>query len=57
MSAKDLKALAALTRKSWKSLALADQSDADEMVGILKNLLEGLDAIEEKASESIDPEA
>jgi hypothetical protein len=57
MAAKDLKALAALTRKSWKNLALADQSDAEEMVSILKNLLEKLDAIEEQASGSLEPEA
>jgi hypothetical protein len=33
-------------RKSWKALALADQSDADSLLAIIKETLEELEAIE-----------
>ncbi len=47
MSAAELKTLAKLSKSGWKKLANADQSDADEVIAILKEILEGIDQIEE----------
>jgi len=46
MSANEVKHLAATIRGTWKQLALADQADADELLEILKGLLESLEALE-----------
>lgn len=46
MSATELKNLAAIIRNTWKQLALADQSDADEMIAIIKEQTEALEALE-----------
>ena len=47
MSAAELKTLAKLSKSGWKKLANADQSDADEVLAILREILEGIDQIEE----------
>ena len=46
MSAVELKALAKLSKSGWKKLANADQSDADEVLVILREVLEEVDRIE-----------
>lgn len=43
------KALATAIKNGWKKLALADQSDADELAKVIKELLEELEAIDESA--------
>lgn len=46
MSANELKTLAAVIRKTWKDLALADQSDADSLLEIIKETLGSLETLE-----------
>ena len=47
MSISEQKTLAKLIKNGWKDLALADQTDADEMREIVRDLLESLEKIEE----------
>lgn len=51
MSQTELKTLAKLSRSGWKQLANADQEDPEELVKILREVLEGIDQIEESATE------
>jgi len=46
MSTTEAKQLGATIRSTWKQLALADQADADELLEILKGLLESLETLE-----------
>jgi hypothetical protein len=46
MSTTELKSLATIIRAGWKSLATEDQSDADTMVEVVKELLESLEKLE-----------
>ena len=46
MSAAELKTLATIIRKTWKDLALADQSDADALMAIIKEQTEALEMLE-----------
>ena len=39
-----------IIRNGWKQLAIADQSDADEVAKILRETLEALEAIETPAN-------
>jgi len=47
MSITEQKTLAKLIKNGWKDLALADQDDAAEMYGVIKDLLEALEKLEE----------
>lgn len=47
MSANELKTLAKIVKSGWKQLALADQTDADELVEILRDVLESIEKLEE----------
>ncbi|MDB5340763.1 MAG: hypothetical protein JWN70_6382 [Planctomycetaceae bacterium] len=49
MSEAELKSLAKLSKSGWKKLANCDQSDADEVLAILREVLESIDKIEESA--------
>lgn len=44
--------IAQIIRTRWKKLALADQTDADEMVAALKEVLEELERLEAQGSSS-----
>lgn len=46
MSDTESKALAKIIRSTWKDLALADQTDADQLLEILKATLENLEQLE-----------
>jgi hypothetical protein len=46
MSVTELKTLASVIRKTWKDLALADQTDADSLLQIIKETLESLETLE-----------
>ncbi len=46
MSEAESKVLANIIRGTWKDLALADQSDADQLLEILKTALENLEQLE-----------
>ena len=46
MSTPDAKTLAAIIRTGWKELALADQTDADQLLEVIKTTLESLEALE-----------
>jgi hypothetical protein len=46
MPATETQTLAAVIRSTWKALALADQSDADELLPIIKATLESLEELE-----------
>ncbi|MDB5387557.1 MAG: hypothetical protein JWM11_3203 [Planctomycetaceae bacterium] len=46
MSASELKTLTKLIKNTWKSIALADKADADEVLTILVATLEELETIE-----------
>ena len=46
MSGTEAKNLNAIIRNTWKSLALADQTDADSLLEVLKEALESLEALE-----------
>lgn len=46
MSISEQKTLAKLIKNGWKELALSDQTDADEVVQIVRNLLESLEKLE-----------
>jgi hypothetical protein len=48
MNPDQLKALSKIILAGWRSLALADQSDADALLEVLKEVLEGLEEIEAK---------
>lgn len=50
MSAAELKTLAKLSKSGWRQLATVDQQDPDELLKILRELLEGIDAIEDAAA-------
>ena len=49
MSAAELKTLATVIRTTWKQLALADQTEADQLLEILKETLTSLEEIEAAA--------
>ncbi len=46
MSANELKTLAMIIRQTWKQLANADQTDADELLAIIKTQTEALEQLE-----------
>ena len=49
MTTTELAQLAKVTKTGWKKFALADQDDSDELVTIIREILEAVDAIEEAA--------
>lgn len=46
MSVTEAKTIAMIIRNTWKQLALADQTDADELIAIIKEQTEALEAME-----------
>lgn len=50
MSATELKTLAKLSKAGWKRLANADQEDPEELLTILRDILEGIDRLEDTAA-------
>lgn len=40
------KTVSQIIRKTWKQLALADQTDADALMEVIKETLEGLESLE-----------
>ena len=46
MSVTEIKALSAIIRAGWESLATEDQSDADAMLATAKEILEALESLE-----------
>ena len=51
MSQAELKTLARIAKSGWKQLANADQEDPEELAKILREVLEGIDQLEESAAE------
>lgn len=52
MPAVEQPTLSKIIRTGWKQLANADQSDADEMLAITKQVLEQLETLEEAETTS-----
>lgn len=48
MTQPELKSLAIIIRNGWKELATNDQTDADQMLAVAKEILEALEAFEEQ---------
>lgn len=46
MSQTELKSLAKIIRNGWKELATNDQTDADQMLAVAKEILEALEELE-----------
>ena len=46
MSVTEIATLATIIRTGWKELALADQTDADQLLEVIKTTLESLEALE-----------